>query len=1053
MRRKLNLLLIFLFVVLAVAKMSSTIRVVTNLNDAGTGSLRQAIRSASSGDTIRFSPSLISSGNAAIILDSSIIESDKSLVIKGLYNSTDTLFISGGFTNNMFDFNNSISNSFFEIDSLVLVNSLNRCIQWVNYDTLKIRNSVFTNTVPFPSGGGASMINFNRHINVQVSNSLFHNNNSVNYGGGLYVNVYADATIGNSFLKISQSNFFNNRSVNEGGALRVKLNLQGTAAHCEFETKIDTCNFQSNQSGSGGSAIDISTFGSGNLSANAKLSLTFCNVSNNTATNQTVGNTIFIQSDSTSHINLYKTTINDNNGGAIYNQNLNLNNQGISYFTIDKSTLYNSSGGGLASNCKTNIAVIRNSTIVNNPIPYSTSFPGGIRLYYSSSSSTQALNTIQLTNNIILSNGNSANQGNIYLPNSNDSIQSGGYNIFGDNPLGYHPQLDYINIQSSDVALGSLAFNNNLTRTMIPHVLGRAFNRGHIADTSDAQNSIIYERREIGAAENCGSLTYDSIVSCNDYVFGSLVLTQTGSYQQTFQNIRGCDSFVFLEYTDLRGYSSLNIDACDSLIYNGIRYDTSISLVDTLLGQAASGCDSIVYTHIYVGKSYTRIDTLIGCDSLSFSGKTYYASDSLIDIFSTSTLPSCDSIVRTYIVIGHTAHTYHTIKDCDSIIYNGDTFYTSTIVHDTFIRPMNCDSIVTLVLTISPVIRDTLYRSICHGDSIFFKGLYRRIPAIYHDTLKTAKDCDSISTLVLSHKIARETATYRICIGDSFYYRGKYYKTAQTFIDTTYTAGYCMKIITKVYTIATTPIYRHIYDAICQGGHVLFYGQTLTKEGSYTKPLSGCDTAVVLHLKVHPKYRDTISVCKYQGDGVNFNTIYRTATGVYTHTTTSQYGCDSISILRLTINPKRNLSITSQSPMLLATKGFLGYRWYRAGTLISISDTAYLFASGVYTVRVTDSNGCSMTSDYSHKSSIEQSTIPPTISIYPNPAHDIVYIKAEQEVHVELYNMLGQKIISKSIAREGEILLHDMAEGIYYCRIYDSKHDLIQSSKLEIRKE
>lgn len=730
-------------------------------------------------------------------------------------------------------------------------------------------------------------------------------------------------------------------------------------------------------------------------------------------------------------------------GGGIYRNGFNFT---IRNCIIDSNLAGH--GGGIFSTNTINFGLT--STFSNNIISNNTS------LYDGSGLNCTGDSLCLIRDNYFFNNQASGSGGAIYLEGTFDTIEVSNNVIY----------KNYAGNEGGGLILltrGAIIVNNTIVENRANSITGGLFSGDQSALI---QNNIFWNNKNNTSIYSAQSDINNHLISTYTFVFNNLLQNNndTLNYPNVvaaysgniyglnplFQNINsplGADGIFGTADDGLRiRNNSIAINAGSNTVSNPT--DVTGKLRIGLYDIGAYEGDTCTGVPTYDSADFT----ICAGDSIYIQGKYQKTAGIYKDTLINST--GCDSIRTIHLIFKPRVYDTLIRKICtgDSFLFDGVYRVQTGIYSDTSLSQYGCDSISTLMLTVSSVIRDTLYRSICHGDSIFFKGLYRRIPAIYHDTLKTAKGCDSISTLVLSHKIARETATYRICIGDSFFYKGKYYKTAQTFIDTTYTAGYCMKIITKAYTIATTPIYRHIYDAICQGGHVLFYGQTLTKEGAYTKPLNGCDTAVVLHLKVHPKYRDTISVCKYQGDGVNFNGIYRTATGVYTHTTTSQYGCDSVSILRLTINPKRNLSITSQSPMLLATKGFLGYRWYRAGTLISMSDTAYLFASGVYTVRVTDSNGCSMTSDYSYKSSIEQSTVS-TISIYPNPAHDIVYIKAEQEVHVELYNMLGQKIISKSIAKEGEILLHDMAEGIYYCRIYDSKHDLIQSSKLEIRKE
>ena len=97
---------------------SATTIIVTNTSNSGSNSLRQAVLDASVSDTIRFDPSLLSGGSATLTLTSEIVFS-KSLVIKGVYNSSDTLYISGGNTNRHFNISNAGN---VTLDSMFLVN-------------------------------------------------------------------------------------------------------------------------------------------------------------------------------------------------------------------------------------------------------------------------------------------------------------------------------------------------------------------------------------------------------------------------------------------------------------------------------------------------------------------------------------------------------------------------------------------------------------------------------------------------------------------------------------------------------------------------------------------------------------------------------------------------------------------------------------------------------------------------------------------------------------------------------------------------------------------
>ena len=170
---------------------AATITVI-NTNDSGPGSLRQASIDAVSGDTIRFSPSLLTSGSDSISLSTEIDFGSKVVVIKGLYTPSDTLFISGGGDSRIFHF---AANGEVYLDSLVLMNgngfgvSLNGNGGAILFsaldDTVYIKNSVISNNDASSSGGG--LFCYGTKPGLCLDNVTLSNNSAFGNGGGLYM--------------------------------------------------------------------------------------------------------------------------------------------------------------------------------------------------------------------------------------------------------------------------------------------------------------------------------------------------------------------------------------------------------------------------------------------------------------------------------------------------------------------------------------------------------------------------------------------------------------------------------------------------------------------------------------------------------------------------------------------------------------------------------------------------------------------------------------------------------------------------------------------------
>ena len=162
------------FIILYSFYSQSSIIEVNNLNDSGVGTLRTAIFQAVSSDTIRFNNNLITSGSDTLFLTTEISFS-KQLVIKGLYNSNDTLYISGSGITRIFNIN---STNNVTIDSMVFINGLaNGNGGAINYNSstdLFIENSIFRNNTASESGGAV-----HSHANTSINNSTFSNNQSI----------------------------------------------------------------------------------------------------------------------------------------------------------------------------------------------------------------------------------------------------------------------------------------------------------------------------------------------------------------------------------------------------------------------------------------------------------------------------------------------------------------------------------------------------------------------------------------------------------------------------------------------------------------------------------------------------------------------------------------------------------------------------------------------------------------------------------------------------------------------------------------------------------
>ena len=193
--------------------------------------------------------------------------------------------------------------------------------------------------------------------------------------------------------------------------------------------------------------------------------------------------------------------------------------------------------------------------------------------------------------------------------------------------------------------------------------------------------------------------------------------------------------------------NKININGCNSLIYNNLVYTASIVLKDTI--RSIHGMDSIFnIINIVVNKitPTNQTNTLTGCNSIVYNGITYTNTIILKDTIKNN--QGCDSIYNTInIIISKitTSNQVLNLSHCNSITYKGNTYTNSTFVFDTLKTVIGCDSVYLLVVlnvnTITPII-DSINLNSC--DSVIYKNVVFKKSRTFIDTIRSVGGCDSI---------------------------------------------------------------------------------------------------------------------------------------------------------------------------------------------------------------------------------------------------------------------------------------------------------------------
>ena len=397
-----------------------------------------------------------------------------------------------------------------------------------------------------------------------------------------------------------------------------------------------------------------------------------------------------------------------------------------------------------------------------------------------------------------------------------------------------------------------------------------------------------------------------------------------------------------------------NCTATNDLVVTYSDWTTNhITSQDTLIRTwtVSDGCnDSVHVQTILINPSYHVVLHKSICygTSFTFGGKTVSTPDTYYDT-THSVVTGCDSVTILHLSIDDVIRDTLYVTICHGNTYddfNGEDLSVSGEYKDTTQTAAGCDSITVLYLTVNDYIRKTINKTICSGSSFHFKGQDLSVSGTYMDTTKTAQGCDSITTLNLTvDDVIVVTLNESICQGQTRFFKGGFRTTTGEYKDTTKTDQGCDSV--TILNLTVNPIaYGDIYETACDSfkWYDSTYKETPTSTPTHTfagGSQFGCDSIVRLHLTINkPTYGDTTAVAC---ESFTWHGITYTESGEYTPNPTywtNSNGCDSIVKLNLTINKPQHSAVTEIACDSL--------RW---------NNTLYT-ASGDYTYPHEDANGC-----------------------------------------------------------------------------------------------
>lgn len=889
--------------------------VVTNTNNSGIGSLRAQIDSALNTDTIRFSPSLIATGSDSIVLTSRINIS-KSLTIIGLYNSSDSLILSGGGTNQIFYITNT---SFFTLDSLI-----------------------FQNGKGISSNGGA--VYFNIDGDITIFNCIFRNNQITNtssstHGAGFY--ALTDSAI---YLKNSQliGNFaLQARGSIGGGALLQGKNI--TIENCLIKNNSITSLFNSAGGGIAAFFKDNLIVSDNEFISNEAKSTSF-NISNGGGLFASSSGSFALPSNScliTNNLFTHNSTLSSYStssgaaGGGIYvisNQIIISNNyiKGNSIYT-NGDLLAPSAfarGGGIFAKSTNQIQILDNeidSNIVTS-VAYKSPAGGGI---YAEADSTVVIRNTKVTRNQVTTTRVTASGGGIFAQATNGEVTIENciidsntvfstYNVWNRTSLGggidmffagkstiINSTISNNSVETPHLSAGGGVFANSYTPFSELSIINSTISGNRANSLYDCSGGGIYSLSYVKLSLNSSSIIDNSCTSNYD--------ADGGGIKTYFLDIKN---------------STVYLNKAISTTSNNRSFGNGIYFFDTLIMKG-----SIVHNTHSNGTNIYKIGYL---ESNGFN----VFNDSMNLVYPVSDSLSLDSVSLNLAILGlYGGSTKTCIPLMGSAAMNtGDATDLSVPqnkpifgIRDRGAAENNCNTVYFIT------------DSVC-GFFTSISGKIWRTSGNYSDTITNGLGCDTVYyyNLILNQPL--DSVVITVC--DSFITNsGKTLNVSGIFYDTNYNQGVCDTTITAIYLTVLNSNSVTVNNTTCFN-YVLPNGRVISQSGTYLDTLinsNGCDSILTFNLIINNSTitSNTLQTCNsyfWNFDGITYlrDTVIRdTLFGA------NSVGCDSIGHLNLLVNNPTTSTLTISSCNLYNTP---------SGKTV--------FTNGTFTDTISNSHGC-----------------------------------------------------------------------------------------------
>src|SRR5947199_4665 len=272
----------------------------------------------------------------------------------------------------------------------------------------------------------------------------------------------------------------------------------------------------------------------------------------------------------------------------------------------------------------------------------------------------------------------------------------------------------------------------------------------------------------------------------------------------------GCDSIATLILTVAATLTSTtNTTICTNQLpytWNGQSINAAGTYTANLI--SASGCDSIATLNLTVNPAVTSTTNTTICTNqlpYTWNGQSINAAGTYTaNLISAS---GCDSIATLVLAVNPAVTSTTNTTICNNQLpytWNGQSINAAGTYTANLISASSCDSIATLILTVNPAVTSTTNTTICTNQLPYtWNGQSLNAAGTYTANLISASGCDSIATLVLTVSATlTSTTNTTICNNQLPYsWNGQTINTAGTYTANLISASGCDSIATLVLTV------------------------------------------------------------------------------------------------------------------------------------------------------------------------------------------------------------------------------------------------------------